>query len=225
MTEQQPRILSVESAHLRFDPSDRMMAALAGFCNDSYHARGLTPKLDSVSSFQLCRLGGNRIQPYPLSYSDYEEQRTPLIRRITQYSMLRLEPLNAHQIPLTSAFRMQTNKRGDMRLFFRIVPSRADRLALASLQDLPFPSNDNSIELYTHIHSLQRVIGREALDSAYANMTTQLETGKSQQKGISNYHAERIPLDSTKRLFVSGARLAQVALPHLVPAPLAVEAG
>lgn len=221
MTEQQPGTLSVESAHLSFDPSDQMNAALGKFYNEKYHARRLTPALHSVASFQFYRTESGRVAPFPPVEPDIVEQSTPLALRMSAYSSSRLRPLQAHQMPLTSALRIQHNKRGDVRLFFRILPTHEDRVALAGLHDLPFEEHDSSIEVYAHMYALQRVIGKEALEAAYANMASLLEIGQAQRRGVSNYHAERTPVDRSKRLFVTGARLAQVSLLYRVPVSLA----
>ena len=224
MTEQQPGTLSVESAHLSFDPSDQMTAALGKFYNEKYHARRLTPALHSVASFQFYRIDGGRIAPFPPAEPDIVERSTPLGLRMSTYSSSRLRPLQGHQMPLGSALRIQHNKRGNVRLFFRIIPTHEDRIALASLHDLSIPEHDSSIEVYTHIHPQQRVIGKAALEAAYINMASLLEIGQAQRRGVSDYHAERTPLDRSKRLFVTGARLAQTAMLYRVPVSPEAEA-
>jgi hypothetical protein len=133
-----------------------------------------------------------------------------LARRMITYERS-LEPMSWHQTPLAASFRIDQNKRGDLRLVFRALPVAHDKAVLDELGELDIQS-DPSIELFAHIYPLQRVMGREAIMDARTAMSDLLGVKNAHAQGVSTYRAERMPTPITKRLFVTSARLGQTAL-------------
>ena len=215
MTEYAPKILSAESVRLKFDPSDQVRAALAGFYNEKYVERAQTATLGSVATFGFCHLDNGDVSRLPDSDILPGEDITTLRQRMGVYAT-QLRYVEQHQMPLASSFRIEANKRGDLRLYFRALPTGHDKQILDSLAEMRLP-HDGSVELFAHIHPLQAPTSRDAIVRARDHMVDVLGIGQAHRAGVPSYRAERTPTDISKKLFVTDARLHRDIVPIGLP--------